>query len=129
MQTERDNHVPEVPDQNETDHVEPMPDGRASSSEEGPTAGGVETVQPVEYDMEYLIKKARQYDGRSFDEFSFICQTCGHTFGEHYGDAVTRTTSRCQPGANCIDRFVENKKATEFFNALRQMVKFIKVEP
>jgi hypothetical protein len=128
MQTERDNHVPEVPGQNEADPVESVPDDRASPIKEGPSSGGVETVQPIEYDMEYLIRKAKQYHSKSEDEFSFICERCGKTFGEHFGNVCERKHAQCF-SLNIYDNFIENKKATEFFNALRQIVKYIKIEP
>jgi hypothetical protein len=70
---------------------------------------------PKQYDMEYLIKKAKEYHCKESEEWwSRIC-VCGKTYGNHFG-------SNCHSSGKPAGIFIQNEEATEFFAALRQIV-------
>jgi hypothetical protein len=113
--------VPEKDDQTDVDSV---PDDGTSTPQEGPAAGGAEAVQSLnplaKYDVLFLVKKAKYYNEENWsltDQVNEICATCGKTLGAHYGGG---------PEIWCDNkkrrRFMEDKKATEVFVALRIML-------
>jgi hypothetical protein len=72
---------------------------------------------PKEYNMEYLVAKAKEYSGPSEECWSHICKNCGKTYGNHF-------STSCNMRGYPPSEFVEDKEATEFFVALKQIVKF-----